>query len=112
MPRVPEIDLHGLTVEQALARFAAEYARVNAARRATRLMVIHGYNANAFQGSIADSLHRLLQKSRVSYDYPVANNPGRTSVRIGPPLATPSPPRPRTRAVKKKAPRRKLSGGL
>ncbi|MBL8746500.1 MAG: Smr/MutS family protein [Phycisphaerae bacterium] len=90
MPRSDpdEIDLHGLHVEQALARFAQAYAATAATRKGARLIVIHGWNASEFRGSIAAALHRLLKNRAIEFEYPFEGNRGRTTVRTGPPLNT------------------------
>lgn len=114
MPRPPELDLHGHTVDQALARFATTYNAACAAGRSKRLVVIHGWNESAFKGSIADTLHRMLHRRGIRFDHPIEGNPGRTSVRIG--AAMPQPAghvssAPKQRRTKGQPPR-KLSGGL
>ncbi len=114
MARPPELDLHGHTVDQAIARFTTTYNAARAAGRHKRLTVIHGWNESAFQGSIADTLHRMLKKRGIRYDHPIENNPGRTSVRIS--AAIPHPtghaPIPKKQRSPKGAAPRKLSGGL
>lgn len=114
MARPPELDLHGHTVDQAIARFTTTYNTARAAGRSARLVVIHGWNESAFKGSIADTLHRMLRKRGIRFDHPIEGNPGRTSVRIGAALPAPAGHAPVTgkqRHARSAAPR-KLSGGL
>lgn len=114
MARPPEVDLHGHTVDQAIARFTGAYNAARAAGRSSRLIVIHGWNAGALRGSIADTLHRLLTRRGILFQHPHAGNLGRTAVRIGgalPPQAKQAAPK-RLKAPKPHAPRGRLSGGL
>lgn len=87
MPRTHEIDLHGLHVEQALARFREAYHAASAAARGTRLIVIHGWNPSDFKHSIAAAVHRLLKHRAIAFEYPHEGNRGRTLVHTGPPIA-------------------------
>lgn len=110
--RPPELDLHGHTVDSALARFTALYNETRLAGQHSRLVVIHGWNASAWQGSIADMLHRLLKRRGVTFEHPYQGNIGRTAVRIG--AAMPGAAARSTPALKRsaKGAPRKLSGGL
>lgn len=85
MPRAKphEIDLHGLNIAQALARFTAAYNDAAASARGTRLVVIHGWNPSDFRHSIAAALHRLLKNRVIDYEYPYEGNNGRTLVHTG-----------------------------
>lgn len=90
MPPAPRtIDLHGLHVDQALARFAEAYAHAASTARGARLIVIHGWNASDFKHSIAAAIHRLLKHRGVEFEYPHEGNRGRTLVHTGPPVSTP-----------------------
>ncbi len=113
VPRPPELDLHGHTVEQALAHFTRAYNAARASGHGTRLVVIHGWNESAFKGSIADMLHRMLRKRGLKFDHPYQGNIGRTAVRIGAEIPVPgAQAAAKLRRGVKPSPKRKLSGGL
>lgn len=111
--RPPELDLHGHTVERALARFTGAYNETRAAGHSGRLIVVHGWNESAWQGSIADMLHKLLRKRGLKFEHPYQGNIGRTAVRIGAEIHTPGArPAPKAKRSAKPAHPRKLTGGL
>jgi hypothetical protein len=111
MPRAPHtIDLHGLHIERALARFTHVYNNTPASGRNTRLIVIHGWNASDFKHSIAAALHRLFKHRAIEFEYPFEGNRGRTCVRVGPPIAV-TPVKTPPKGISSKKPR-SLRGGL
>lgn len=112
--RIPEVDLHGYTVAQAMDAFTRAYNSARAGGRETRLIVIHGWNAGELRGSIAATLHKLLNREGLKFEHPFEGNIGRTAVRLG--AALPDRTERAPIKVKPERPRgdskRKLSGGL
>ncbi|MBN2047121.1 MAG: Smr/MutS family protein [Anaerolineaceae bacterium] len=79
-----KIDLHDLTVREALERFTAYYNRqIGAGNRAT-IEVVHGYGSSGEGGKIRKRLRRLLDRhpDRVQYvrGETISANPGVTYV--------------------------------
>ncbi|NLH47059.1 MAG: Smr/MutS family protein [Myxococcales bacterium] len=80
-----ELDLHGMTVDEALAFFVRRYnEEVRTGRRAP-LHVIHGYSSTGDAGrTIKRELHRLLHRHRDRLTYicgeKIDGNPGYTIV--------------------------------
>lgn len=105
-----EVDLHGLNIEQALARFSEAYNRAAKLGGRPRLIVIHGWNASDFRHSIAAALHRLLKRRAIQFEYPFEGNRGRTCVSVGP-LMGDTPPKAIPKGISSKK-LRSLRGGL
>ena len=77
-----EIDLHGLSVAEAMAQ--VEMALARWARAGGRLRVIHGHSTGG-AGSIKGALRRNLDsvwKSRIDSSRPEPGNPGATLIRV------------------------------
>ena len=69
---VPEIDLHGYSVMDALAHFAEWY---NGHLKSRTLKVIHGYGSTGSGGAIREALRRVLDQNRnlLRYHSPTGN---------------------------------------
>lgn len=79
-----EVDLHGLTVAEAMAAVEMALARWARSDDAT-LRVIHGYSTGN-QGTLKGTLRRNLEtvwKSRIRGFRPEPGNPGATLIRTG-----------------------------
>ncbi|TRZ98462.1 MAG: hypothetical protein D4R80_05085 [Deltaproteobacteria bacterium] len=94
-----EIDLHGLTVADALARFIAHYnARLQAGDTGP-IRVIHGYGSSGRGGDLRTAIRELLSRHAGRLESVPGetyfNNPGATIVYPKHPLPAP-PTNPRT----------------
>jgi Smr domain len=86
-----ELDLHGMTVAEAMAAFRATYNRLAAHHRGARLTVVHGYSTTGdAERTIKAELHRLLRRQSERLKFvpgeEADGNPGHTHVEVGAPL--------------------------
>ncbi|HEX8042212.1 Smr/MutS family protein [Candidatus Deferrimicrobium sp.] len=90
-----EIDLHGLTVADALSRFAAHYNTRLRAGDTGPIRVIHGYGSSGRGGDLRTALRELLARHAGRLEFVPGetyfNNPGVTIVYPKHPLPAPSP---------------------
>jgi len=90
-----EIDLHGLTVADALARFTAHYNARLRAGDAGPIRVVHGYGSSGRGGEVRAALRDLLSRHTGRLEFvhgeTYFNNPGVTIVYPKHPLPPPSP---------------------
>ena len=92
-----EIDLHGLTVADSLARFTAHYNARLRAGDIGPIRVIHGYGSSGRGGDLRTALRAFLflHASRLEFvpGETYFNNPGVTVVYPKHPLPAPANPR-------------------
>ena len=92
-----EIDLHGLTVADALARFTDHYNGRLRAGDTGPLRVIHGYGSSGRGGDLRTALRELLSRHAGRLEFVPGetyfNNPGVTVVYPKHPLPAPGNPR-------------------
>ena len=82
-----ECDLHGLTVEAAMSRFAAHYNQAVSAGRTQPIDVIHGFNQGiAIQVSLRNFLAEHTDKLQFVTGEWLDDNPGHTVVYPDKPL--------------------------
>jgi DNA-nicking Smr family endonuclease len=90
-----EIDLHGLTVAEALSRLAAHYNERLRAGDTGPIRVIHGYGSSGRGGDLRTALRELLSRHAGRLEFVPGetyfNNPGVTVVYPKRPLPAPSP---------------------
>ncbi len=90
-----EIDLHGLTVAEALSRLAARYNERLRAGDAGPIRVIHGYGSSGRGGNVRAAVRELLSRHAGCLEFVPGetyfNNPGITVVYPKHPLPAPSP---------------------
>jgi DNA-nicking Smr family endonuclease len=92
-----EIDLHGLTVAEALSRFATHYnARLRAGDTGP-IRVIHGYGSSGRGGDLRTAIRELLSRHAGRLEFVPGetyfNNPGVTVVYPRQPLPASGNPR-------------------
>ena len=92
-----EIDLHGLTVEEALSRLANHYNERLRAGDAGPIRVIHGYGSSGRGGELRNAIRGLLSRHAGRLEFVPGetyfNNPGVTVVYPKHPLPAPAGPR-------------------
>jgi len=87
-----ELDLHGMTVKEALAAFREEYNRLARHHRGAELTVVHGYSTTGLADrSIKSALHALLRRHAAKLAFTPgeqfpSGNPGFTRVTVNEPL--------------------------
>ena len=90
-----EIDLHGLTVAEALSRLTAHYNARLRAGDAGPIRVIHGYGSSGRGGDLRAAIRELFSRHAGRLDFVPGetyfNNPGVTVVYPKHPLPVPSP---------------------
>ena len=90
-----EIDLHGRTVADALARFTSLYNARLRAGDAGPIRVVHGYGSSGRGGDLRTALRELLSRHADRLESVPGetyfNNPGVTVVYPKHPLPAPSP---------------------
>lgn len=78
------LDLHGLTVDEAIATFVQEYNRLVAGGFRGRIEVVHGYGSSGEGGAIRRRLRSFLEANRDRFRHVTAGdargNPGVTYV--------------------------------
>jgi len=78
-----EIDLHGLTVAEAMERVRREYNRHLKAGRISALVFVHGYGSSGFGGKIRIKLRQYLQSQQKKLEIiegEKVGNPGMTII--------------------------------
>ncbi|MBI5904619.1 MAG: Smr/MutS family protein [Deltaproteobacteria bacterium] len=92
-----EIDLHGLTVAEALSRLASHYnARIRAGDTGP-IRVVHGYGSSGRGGELRAAVREFLARNGSRLEFTPGeqyfNNPGVTVVYPKHPLPAPAAPR-------------------
>lgn len=77
--RIPEVDIHGLTAEEAKRRL--EHLLNTAPKNVTEIRVIHGYNGGQV---LRDMVRHRLKHPRIAAKL-VCLNPGETRLLLKPP---------------------------
>lgn len=92
-----EIDLHGLTVADALARFASHYNERVRAGETGPIRVVHGYGSSGRGGDLRAAVREFLIRNGTRLEFTPGekffNNPGVTVVYPKHPLPAPAGPR-------------------
>ena len=90
-----EVDLHGLTVVEALSRLAIHYNARLRAGDAGPIRVVHGYGSSGRGGDVRAAVRELLSRHATRLEFVPGetyfNNPGITIVYPKQPLPSPSP---------------------
>lgn len=86
-----DIDLHGLTVEEAIKKFMAHCKTTFQSGRRDSITLIHGYGSTGVGGRIKVRLRALIEHHHALIEsrFNDAANPGATDIRLlGPPPST------------------------